>query len=280
MPEFYAELLSWYEKQRTAVAIALSALILATLIALDGLLGFEPAFRILYVLPLWMATRLGGRWSGAALVPLGTWVGTTIDLQSRNLAGAQVLSSAGLHFLALGGLMLVFARMEEALWVARKEALNDPLTGLLNRRALKEFAGDAVVRAQRLCQPLTAVVIDCNDFKLLNDKFGHHAGDHVLQMLAKVLESETRQFDLISRTGGDEFVIVLPGSDEEEARGVMARIERLFETRVRDAGYTTSLAVGVASVDDGDSGIDTILKRADQQMYSDKARRKRRAYLN
>jgi diguanylate cyclase (GGDEF)-like protein len=276
MRRIFAELVRWYENQRVPVAILLSSILLAAIVALDGMLGFEPAFRILYVLPLWIATRLGGRWAGLALVALGSWVGTTIDTQNRNLAFDQIISSGFLHFMALGVIMLAIARVEEALWTAKKQAMSDPLTGLMNRRALKEFSFDALTGTD----PLTAVVIDCNDFKKLNDDFGHHAGDHVLQMLARVIEKETRQMDLIARVGGDEFVLILPGSDALEARKIMNRIELAFEKRIQDAGYATSLAVGMASVTDEDSGIEALLRRADKEMYAEKSRRKNGAYLN
>jgi len=274
------EITRWYESQRLGVAIALSALLLAALVAIDGALGFQSAFRILYVLPLWFATRLGGRWAGAVLVLLGTWVGTTIDMRWGHLDSPVFIATLLLHFTALGIVMLIIARMEEALWSARKQALRDPLTGLLNQRALKEFGGDAFHRAQALQEPLTAVVIDCNDFKRLNDEFGHSAGDHTLQLLARALETQTRQMDLVARVGGDEFVILLPGSDEEEARAVMARVEKEFEMRVQDAGYASSLSVGLAAATNNDKMFDTLLHRADGRMYKEKSRNKSSAYLN
>jgi diguanylate cyclase (GGDEF)-like protein len=276
MRRVFADLVRWYESQRVAVAVVISALLLAALVTVDGFLGFEPAFRIVYVLPLWIATRLGGRWAGLALVALGSWVGTTIDARNHSPAFDQIISSAFLHFLALGAVMLAIARVEEALWTAKKQALSDPLTGLMNRRALREFSEDVL----RGTEPLTAVVIDCNDFKKLNDEFGHHAGDHVLQMLARVIENETRQMDLVARVGGDEFVLILPGSDSQEARKVMNRIESAFEKRIQDAGYATSLSVGMASISDEDAGIESLLKRADREMYSEKSKRKNGAYLN
>ena len=280
MNKLSRELTKWYESQRLGVAIALSALLLAALVAVDGTLGFPAAFRVLYVLPLWFATRLGGRWAGGVLVALGTWVGTTIDIRTGQVETSRLAVSLLLHFVTLGVVMLVIARMEEALWSARKQAMRDPLTGLLNRRALREFGGDAFHRAQSLKEPLTAVVIDCNDFKRLNDEFGHSAGDHTLQLLARALESETRQMDLVARVGGDEFVILLPGSDEAEARTVMARVEKEFEVRIRDAGYATSLSVGLAAATDGDKIFENLLSRADSRMYREKSRNKSRAYLN
>src|SRR4029078_7819309 len=119
----------------------MAALLLAVFIIADGILGFEPAFSILYVLPLWLSTRLGGRWAGAVLVCLGAWVGTTIDLQGRQPSQGTIISASLLHFIAFGAVMLVISRIEESLWKAKKQALRDPLTGLLNRRALKEFGG-------------------------------------------------------------------------------------------------------------------------------------------
>jgi len=279
MSRLRSTLISWYEGQRFGVAVAGAAFLLSLLVTVDGLLGFEPAFRILYVVPLWFATRLGGRTAGFLLVILGTWVGTTIDLRG-NYAMTTVVSSGLLHFFALGVLMFAIAKIEESLWSARKQAMHDPLTGLLNRRALKMFGGEAFARTQIMHKPLTAVVIDCDDFKKLNDEMGHRAGDHALQILARALDAETRDTDVIARIGGDEFVLLLPGSDAEEARGVMARVSINFDQRILDAGYGTSLSVGLASMDEGDGGIEDLLSRADEQMYFDKAKKKKRAYLN
>jgi len=272
--------LSLLESNRRGVAIATSAFLLSLLVIADALLGFQPAFRVLYVLPLWLATRLGGKVSGFAMVLLGALAGVAIDLHNSPLTSTVLIRSGILHVTVLGLVVIVINKIEEALWTARKQALHDPLTGLLNRRALADFGGEVFDRCQALNEPLTAVMIDCNDFKALNDEYGHQAGDHTLQLLARALETETRKMDIIARVGGDEFVMLLPGSDEAEAKKVMIRVEDAFIRRVCDAGYATSLSVGLASANDFDQHFNQLLGRADSRMYSMKAKTKSQAYLN
>jgi diguanylate cyclase (GGDEF)-like protein len=214
------------------------------------------------------------------VVLLGTWAGVAIDLHNSPLTTPILIKSVVLHFVTLGLLVLVINKIEVALWTARKQAMHDPLTGLLNRRALAEFGGEMFNRCQTLNEPMTAVMIDCNDFKALNDEYGHQAGDHTLQLLARALETETRKMDIVARVGGDEFIMLLPGSDEAEAKKVMARVEDAFIGRVCDAGYATSLSVGLAVATSMDHHFDALLGRADDRMYHMKAKTKSQAYWN
>lgn len=270
-----------YSQYRHGLAIAAGTLLLLALFGVHWSLHFTDGLRILYVLPVWLATRLGGRWAGAALVGLTTILGPFIDEMGNAYQVDNIPASVILWAVPLAIVMLVIARVEEGLWSWRRRAMYDPLTGLLNRAALKDFAEDALTRATYTQEPLVVVLIDCDDFKMVNDRHGHQAGDRVLQILAKVLENETRESDLVARTGGDEFVVIFPNTTEEEARRVMGRVERMFDSRMIDAGYATSLSVGLARLPlDDDPSVEDLMKRADEDMYRRKGDKKRRVYLN
>jgi diguanylate cyclase (GGDEF)-like protein len=260
------------------ILAGLAATVLLT--AVHGLLEWTPGFRPMFVIPIWIATRLGGRAAGLALVLLCSAQVTFVEYQQAWIGAEALISNGLLRLASMLALMILIAHVEDALRVHQKMSLYDPLTGLLNRRAFQEFGHHAVGRAHRSAEPLVVVMIDCDDFKILNDTFGHQAGDHVLRILARTLEIGTRSSDLIARLGGDEFVVILQNTDSNEAFKVMSRIQQHFECAVRDAGYDASLSVGYAPMEESELSMDELLHRADIAMYAQKSSKKTHAYLN
>ncbi len=114
---------------------------------------------------------------------------------------------------------------------ARKLADRDPLTGFYNHRFLHERLGEEVVRAQRARRPLSVLMLDLDDFKLVNDTFGHLFGDRVLTWTAELIRSTLRGSDIPARYGGDEFAIILPETDADDARAAAERILDAFRDR-------------------------------------------------
>jgi diguanylate cyclase (GGDEF)-like protein len=114
---------------------------------------------------------------------------------------------------------------------ARKLADRDPLTGFYNHRFLHERLGEEVVRSQRGRRPLSVLMLDLDDFKLVNDTFGHLFGDRVLTWAAELIRSTLRASDIPARYGGDEFAVILPDTDAEEARSAAQRILEAFRDR-------------------------------------------------
>jgi diguanylate cyclase (GGDEF)-like protein len=147
-------------------------------------------------------------------------------------------------------------------------ALQDELTGLGNRRALDSTLADVVVKAQASSTPLSVVVLDLDHFKRVNDRFGHAVGDQVLIRVSKLLCEHTRTDDLVTRTGGEEFVLVMPNVGRAAAFDVCERLRR----RVFDYAWDTvapdlqvTLSAGIACAPDYDAA--SLVERADLAMY-------------
>jgi diguanylate cyclase (GGDEF)-like protein len=117
-------------------------------------------------------------------------------------------------------------------WIVSNQALVDGLTGLANRRSCEETLNAELARAERFPGPLAVVVADLDDFKEVNDRFGHQAGDVVLREFAALLRESVRDIDVAARWGGEEFLLVLPGTDLHGAAYVAERVRRTLEERI------------------------------------------------
>lgn len=154
----------------------------------------------------------------------------------------------------------------------REEAMTDPLTGLYNRRYVLEHLKNAVIRARRTGEEVAVAMFDLDKFKAVNERHGHLYGDQVLQKVARALRAATRDCDLLGRYGGDEFLLVLLGN-EEQAREVVGRA-----TEQVAAGAGMRISVGVAGLQDAVSTELDLIREADARLKA--AKRTRHATKN
>ncbi len=135
-----------------------------------------------------------------------------------------------------------------ALARARAEAGTDAVTGCMNHRAMRRRLDEEIGRATRTGGPLSCLLIDLDDFKLVNDRYGHQAGDALLRSVVQALVGEFRAFDRVARYGGDEFVVILPNATLDSAHAAATRaLERLWEITIETGPSTgVSASVGVA----------------------------------
>jgi diguanylate cyclase (GGDEF)-like protein len=149
--------------------------------------------------------------------------------------------------LELAGTLVDQAGAGLALVHARAEAGTDPVAGCMNHRAMRRRLDEEIARAARTGSPLSCLLIDLDDFKLVNDRYGHQAGDAVLREVVQALVGEFRAFDRVARYGGDEFVVILPNADLRSAAAAGARaLERLLALPTLDQGRGISASIGVA----------------------------------
>jgi len=134
-----------------------------------------------------------------------------------------------------------------ALVRARAEAGTDPVTGCMNHRAMRRRLHEEIGRAMRTGGPLSCLLIDLDNFKLVNDRHGHQAGDTVLREVCQSLIGEVRAFDRVARYGGDEFVVILPNADLDAAAAAASRVlTRLRDLPVHELAPGVGASIGVA----------------------------------
>ena len=187
-------------------------------------------------------------------------------------------------FVLLLMLGLVFSKHLEALAQRdemQKLAITDPLTGVANRRQLITAGKLEIAKAGRYKYPASVLMVDIDHFKAINDAWGHPTGDRAIQSLAKAMIANVRHTDLVGRLGGEEFAVVLTGTDAEGALVLANKLREFTECSVTvksdsgsPVGFTVS--IGVASLEDGAASFDDLLGQADKALYEAKQRGRNR----
>lgn len=149
-----------------------------------------------------------------------------------------------------------------------KMALLDTLTGLFNRRYIEQRLADEIKRSERFGRPLSVILLDLDEFKQVNDSYGHAAGDAVLKVFAERLSKATRGSDAAARYGGDEFLVVLPECKPENVQHVLKRLEGL-RVDVEGHNFSIALSAGWAELRSGESAQE-LVARADAALYANK----------
>ncbi len=236
---------------------------------LDYITGYELSFSVFYLLPVSVAAWYIGPEAGGLL----SWICAAIWQLSNYFAG-EVYSSPAIPIwnaiTRLGFFIIVtilLTRLKKAIENTSAQASHDFLTGVLNSRAFDQIANAEIQRSARYGHSMSLAYIDLDNFKGVNDAYGHSTGDNLLKIVASTIGENLRVTDNIARLGGDEFAILLPETSEEAALNVLTRIHALVEGQMKKNHWPVSTSIGLVTCSKPPLSADRLIQLADEQMY-------------
>jgi diguanylate cyclase (GGDEF)-like protein len=263
-----------------------SALLGSTSLALIGLADYltgpEIAFSLFYIVVIalmaWTTADVGLSVASALL-------GACIWLAAEWFAGSTstdvvMLWNAATRLVIFIGAGVLICRLRRALDLARTLARTDYVTDVLHARAFDEIAKIEVSRARRYSHALTVAYLDLDNFKSVNDRFGHSQGDDVLRTVASTLRSSLRTSDTVARLGGDEFVVMLPETGYGQAQEALTKLQQSLTEAMQQRRYPVTFSIGAAIFEVPPADVDALIKAADSAMYKAKADGKNRCSLS
>jgi len=235
----------------------------------DYVSGHEISFAIFYVMPVAFVTWFAGSSAGLliALFSAVVWYG------SNHLTG-EVFSNPAIPYwntvTRLGFFIIItllLSKLRQTLEDERALSRQDFLTGALNSRAFYEVLTAELERHQRHKRPFTLAYLDLDNFKMVNDRFGHAAGDALLKTIAGTIREKLRGIDAVARLGGDEFAILLIETEAEAARVTIERLRELLLDVMRQQQWLVTFSIGIVTCKVCPSSGDALINMADNLMY-------------
>lgn len=258
----------WNSDKKDALFWSSIAIILLCAVgALDYLTGPELSFSLFYLIPITIMS-LGVNWKFGGLMA----VASAGMLLLADLASGPAYSSPFIYYwntgicLAFFLLTVLVIRLSKTLEAEKDMARSDFVTGTYNARYFHELAQAEIQRSDRYNHPLTIVFIDIDNFKKVNDRFGHRVGDQALATVAASLRNNLRQSDIVARVGGDEFAILMPETGAEAVHAVLTKLQSNLQEEVQRHNWPITLSVGSVTFNTMPDSADEMLNIADQVM--------------
>ncbi|MBI1800093.1 MAG: GGDEF domain-containing protein [Chloroflexi bacterium] len=246
----------------------IAVICVVVLSAVDELTG--PDISVMYLAPVAFATWLLGLLPGVLIAAASALAGLLVNLLDQNLRGAHSLwpywraaTNAGILFIVaylLSALRIALRREQEL-------ARTDHLTSVANTRYFFEHGVLELERARRYQRPLTLAYIDIDNFKTVNDRFGHSAGDRILRLTAQTIQQHVRLSDILARLGGDEFVVLIPEAGPNSAGTILRKLQAVLAEAARTNGHSVTFSIGAVTFNRPPASLDEMLKQADDYLY-------------
>lgn len=232
--------------------------------AFDILSPAKYSFMMMYLFPIALTTWFAGQTAGfiIVIVCIVFWSYTTSQVDLLSLTW-NIISTLSIYLMI--SVMLTKLR---SLWEKDKIlSRTDPLTGVMNRRAFDEIVEYEIMSLQRQNSQFSLAYIDLDNFKEVNDRFGHKKGDELLKAIVVCFSKNLRRTDIIARMGGDEFVVFFPGTDHSAVKLVMQKLMVHLRLLSEENSWPITFSIGVVTSVDSDCDLEGIISLADKLMY-------------
>jgi diguanylate cyclase (GGDEF)-like protein len=272
-------LIALIERWPRSLSVIVGAVSIVLIGMLDFLTGYQLSFSAFYLLPIFVLSWQAGRWGG-----LGGAAGSAAARTLADLLAGHVYSSplypvwnAVMRLLLFGVVGLIISALKKHFDQERSLARIDHLTGAANTRSFMEILKAEAERSRRYNRLFTIAYFDLDNFKAVNDKLGHAAGDEVLKAVVSHIRAHVRATDVVARLGGDEFALLLPETDEPAARIAMAKIQSRIKAEMEAKSLAVTVSIGSLTCSGAEVEVEDLVKRADNLMYAAKEKGKNRA---
>jgi diguanylate cyclase (GGDEF)-like protein len=262
-------LLVKYEHLSRPLRIVIEYVFIGAVGAIDFLTGYELAFSLFYVLPISLAAWFIGRQQGilASITSAFVWLGADIVSGSYYSHPLIPLWNTSIRLSLFLIIALLLSTLKSSLEREKELARKDYLTGAVNSRHFFELVQMEMDRSQRYAHPLTLAYMDLDNFKTVNDRYGHPTGDWVLCTIIGYTEKNLRKTDIIARLGGDEFALLLPETNQEQASIVLSKIRNGLLEEMKKHHWPVTFSIGVITCHTVFVEINELINMADALMY-------------
>jgi diguanylate cyclase (GGDEF)-like protein len=271
-----------FSSRSSVTVITFSLILLALLGWVDHLTG-DYSLIVFYLVPVSLVAWFVNRPAGMLFCLLAVLTRLAADEGPAFFTQNFTLINAPLHYwnecvelLFLLIMSLLFSALRRNLDTEKNLASIDPLTGALNRRAFFDIAEYEFNRSRRYGHATSMAYIDLDNFKDINDRQGHAVGDNLLVTVTRTISAHIRSTDILSRFGGDEFVILLPETPGEAAATVLTKIHDQLNRAMAANNWPVSFSIGAVTYAKPPPSVEEIIRKADMLMYEDKRSGKNR----
>jgi diguanylate cyclase (GGDEF)-like protein len=256
------------------VVLLLGVALIAAIAWLDAVTGPKVALNVFYLLPVMLVAWATASTGYGLLAVLATFLVGPLEAYHNGFAFYSLpvaLWNAGMRAAVFCIVLLLLAELRRLVARLREQSFSDELTGVANRRAFMLTAAREIERSRRYRHQLSLAYLDIDDFKAVNDREGHTAGDRVLIVLAGAARAAARSVDVVARLGGDEFVVLMPETDGDAALPLADRLREVCSGAVGTGPERITCSVGVVTYAQPPKDVEELLASADALMYEAKA---------